>query len=311
MSGDRPLVAVLTPLGEPLLARLADAAEVARAASVAALPPEDRRRCRVVVLRSETGLGAAELAELPALTDVVRPGSGTDNIALDVLAARGVQLHRNADVSADAVAELAVAGLTVLCRRMGLGYRWLLDGTFAKHRLMGESLTGRRVAVWGAGPIGRAVHRRLEALAVESGFVRHPSVPDGLPVVDPDEATATADVHVLAVPLRPDTRRMVDEVWRARVADRRPYLVNVGRYELVDHDAVATALGAHRLRGVYLDPVDAGLAAEADRFLAATRDANVFATQHQGAQRSDVRGVLDAWAVQRILDVLSEQQGGD
>ncbi|MFF2044094.1 NAD(P)-dependent oxidoreductase [Kitasatospora sp. NPDC058170] len=311
MSGGRPVVAVLTTLAEPLLARLGGAAEVVVAGCVAELTPDARRRCRVVVLRSETALGAAELAELPALTDVVRPGSGTDNIALDVVAARGIRLHRNADVSAEAVAELAVAGLTVLCRRMGLGYRWLLDGTFAKHRLMGESLADQRVVVWGAGPIGRAVHRRLGMLGVPSGFVRHPSVPDGLPVVDPDEATAESDVHVLAVPLRPATRRMVDEAWLARVAPRRPYLVNIGRYELVDQDAVAAALVGDRLRGCYLDPVDAGLAAEVDRFLSATRDANVFATQHQGAQRSDVRGVLDTWAVQRILDVLSRQQSGN
>ncbi|MFJ4097681.1 NAD(P)-dependent oxidoreductase [Kitasatospora sp. NPDC089913] len=311
MTVERPVVAVLTTLGESHLARMATATEVARATSVAALPVEARRRCRVVVLRSEANLGAAELAELPGLTDVVRPGSGTDNIALDVLEARGIRLHRNADVSADAVAELAVAGLTVLCRRMGVGYRWLLDGTFAKHRLMGEPLAAQRVAVWGAGPIGRALHRRLEMLGMDTGFVRHPSLPDGLPVFDRAEAMAEADVHVLAVPLRPTTRRMVDEAWLAGVAARRPYLVNVGRYELIDQDAVAAALQEDRLRGCYLDPVDAGLAAETDRFLAATRDANVFATQHQGAQRSDVRGVLDAWAVRRVLDVLSPELGGN
>ncbi|WP_431783449.1 NAD(P)-dependent oxidoreductase [Streptomyces chumphonensis] len=311
MTREPPLVVLLTALGESATTRLRSVAEVVGAPSVERLTAEERRRCRVVVLRSETTLGARELAELPALTDVVRPGSGVDNIAVDVLRTRGIALHRNADASADAVAELAVTGLTVLCRRMGLGHRWLLEGSFAKQRLMGESVAALSTVIWGAGPIGRAVYRRLRAGGHRADFVRHPSVPDGLPVLAEEEALAEADVHVLALPLRPRTRGIVDADWLGRASGRRPYLVNVGRHELLDPDAVARALCDGRLRGCYLDPLDASQSATIARFLETTRDCNVFATQHQGAQRSDIRGVLDAWVVETVRQRLHEGPGAN
>lgn len=292
-----PVVVLLSPMADHHLAALAEHAEVVTADRVAEIPPRTRERCLVVVLRSGPRLGAEELELLPALTDVVRPGSGTDNIDLNVLDKRGITLHRNAEVSAVAVAELALCGLTVLCRRMGLGYRWLLEGEYAKSRLGGEPALTQRVAVWGAGPVGRAVFEQALRLGMSVVHVEHPSVPRGLPVRAPDEALATCDAHVLAVPLRPGTWGMVNEGWLERAADRRPYLVNVARHEVLDTDAVADALLADRLRGVYIDPVDAADLPRLRVFLERTREHNVFVTQHQGAQRADVRAGLDGWAV--------------
>ena len=298
MSGAcRPVVALLSPLSSRHHAALAEHAETVAVDRVEALPADARSRCRVVVLRSGPQLGATELALLPALTDVVRPGSGTDNIDLTALAELGIALHRNAEASAAAVAELALCGLTVLCRRMGLGHRWLLEGHYAKQKLAGEPARPQRLAVWGAGPVGRAVFEHARRLEMSVAHVAHPSVPKGLPVLTPPEALATCDAHMLAVPLRPATLGMVDREWLAQAAARRPYLVNVARYELLDTDAVADALLADRLRGVYIDPVDAADLPRLRTFLDRTAAHNVFVTQHQGAQRADVRDGLDGWAV--------------
>ncbi|MBS2964823.1 hypothetical protein KGA66_17330 [Actinocrinis puniceicyclus] len=306
-AAQRPVVGVLTRLEAGELERLRTIATVVQAASVAEIPEPRRAACRAVILRSETDLRAPQLALLPALTDVVRPGSGCDNIAVDLLAERAIRLHRSAAVSAEAVAELAVAGLTVLCRQMARGYRLLLEGTYAKHRLMGEATARQRVTVWGAGPVGTAVFDRLTAAGAVAAYVRHPSVPAGAPTVPQDEALAGSDVHVLALPLREGTRGKVGAAWLERAAARRPYLVNVGRLELMDLDAVAGALRADGLRGCYLDPVNPDQAGRVRAFLDAAWDANVFVTQHQGAQRSDVRATLDAWAVDRIREFVESE----
>lgn len=307
---ERPVVALLTPMDDEHRKALDEVADVATAAEVGELAEPDRRRCRVVVLRSGPSLTGPQLDLLPALTDVVRAGSGMDNIDVPQLAARGIRLHRRPDVAADAVAELALTGLAVLCRQVGSGFRWLLEGIYAKHLLTGEPLADQTLAVWGAGPVGRAVRRAARRLGLQAAFVEHPSVPAGQPTVSRGTALRTASVHVLAVPLRDTTRGLVDADWLREAAPARPYLVNVARHQLVRLGPVEDALRAGTLRGCYLDPVDEADLPELRGFLDRTRDCNVLLTQHQGAQRADVRAVLDSWSVAATVRILTGADPG-
>ena len=307
---DRPVVALLTPMDEAHRKALDEVADVATAAEVGELAEPDRKRCRVVVLRSGPSLAGPQLDLLPALTDVIRSGSGMDNIDVRQLDARGIRLHRRPEVAADAVAELALTGLAALCRQLGPGFRWLLEGIYAKHLLTGEALTDQTLAVWGAGPVGRAVRRAAGRLGLETAFLEHPSVPAGEPTVPRGTALRTASVHVLAVPLRDTTRGLVDAAWLREAAAARPYLVNVGRHQLVRLGPVEDALRAGTLRGCYLDPVDEADVPELSGFLDRTRDCNVLVTQHQGAQRADVRAVLDSWSVAATVRILTGADPG-
>jgi D-3-phosphoglycerate dehydrogenase len=301
----RPVVALLTPLDAAYRTALDRVADVATADDVTELAEPDRLRCRVLVLRSGPSLTKTQLDLLPALTDVIRSGSGMDNIDVAQLAARGITLHRRPDVAADAVAELALAGLAALCRRIGPGYRWLLDGVYAKQLLTGEPLGEQTLAVWGAGPVGRAVLRHAHRLGLQAAFVEYPSVPAGLPTVSRATAMRTASAHVLAVPLRESTRGLVDVAWLQETAASRPYLVNVARHQLVRLEPVQEALRAGTLRGCYLDPLDEQDLPEVRGFLDRTSGCNVLLTQHQGAQRADVRAVLDSWSVDATVRILA------
>ncbi|TDD79848.1 D-2-hydroxyacid dehydrogenase [Actinomadura darangshiensis] len=121
-----------------------------------------------------------------------------------------------------------------------------------------EPITGARALVVGTGPIGRAIGRRLGAagLAVTgAGRTARDADPD-LGVVHPmerlDEALSEADYVVLAAPLTPQTRGMID----AAALDRmRPTarLVNVGRGGLVAEPDLVKALRAGRIAGAALD----------------------------------------------------------
>ncbi|MEU8797654.1 D-2-hydroxyacid dehydrogenase [Spirillospora sp. NPDC048819] len=121
-----------------------------------------------------------------------------------------------------------------------------------------ERITGARALVVGTGPIGRAIARRLSAagLAVSgAGRTARDADPDfGLvhPMERLDEALAGADYVVLAAPLTPQTRGMID----AAALDRmRPSarLINVGRGQLVDEADLVEALRAGRIAGAALD----------------------------------------------------------
>ncbi|WP_372508996.1 D-2-hydroxyacid dehydrogenase [Actinomadura madurae] len=121
-----------------------------------------------------------------------------------------------------------------------------------------ERVTGSRALVVGTGPIGRAIGRRLSAagLAVTgAGRTARDADPD-LGLVHPmerlDEALAEADYVVLAAPLTPRTRGMID----AAALDRmRPSarLINVGRGALVAEPDLVKALRARRIAGAALD----------------------------------------------------------
>jgi D-3-phosphoglycerate dehydrogenase / 2-oxoglutarate reductase len=266
------------------------------------------RRQRIVglVLRSELRLDRTLLAALPALRFVVRAGSGLDGIDTAELARRGIRLFRNPDEAAGSVAELAWLGLIALARRLPTAISVLRRGGYDKHLVLGDAVGDLMIVVWGAGRIGRAVlaaaHRwGASATPVDLGR----SLPDGMTGVDPASAVATADAHIFCLPLTAESRGRFGQSFLDAVADRRPYLCNVARYELLDMPGAVAALRAGRLRGLFVDPVDRDHLRDVRAGDWLTGDHNLLLTMHQGAQRADVRRRLDEWAVATALHQLA------
>jgi len=121
-----------------------------------------------------------------------------------------------------------------------------------------ERIGGRTVLVWGTGPIGRATAGMLRAVGMRvsgAGRTAREDDPDFGTVHDRASlrgALAEADYVVLAAPLTPATRCMVDaSVLAAMKPGAR--LVNVGRGGLVDEEALIRHLADGRLAGAALD----------------------------------------------------------
>ena len=256
---------------------------------------------RVVVLRSGIALDRPLLDRMPALRHVIRAGSGIDNIDTDALEARSISLTLRKAASAQAVAEIAFAALISLARRMPEGSAALRHGEWAKSRLVGDEISRLDVAIWGAGPVGRACATSLQDQVRSVHFVAWPSAPD-VSTIDRREAIASADVHLLALPLRPTTRSIIDAKLLEAMAPRRPYIINIGRADLMDRDAVIDALGRDRSRGVFLDAIDAH-DIEWVRPVTEAGPMNLLVTPHLGAQRADVLDGLGDWVLERLADV--------
>lgn len=108
-----------------------------------------------------------------------------------------------------------------------------------------RSVAGTCAVVIGFGNIGRAIGAKLEALGVSVvGVSRHRPVSD-------DELKA-ADWVVLALPSTTGTDGFVDAAFLAKLSPKA-VLVNVGRGNAVEEDALAAALTEGRLAGAYLD----------------------------------------------------------
>jgi len=127
------------------------------------------------------------------------------------------------------------------------------------------SWSGRSLGVAGLGSVGGHLARAATAIGMQvHGYSRTGAAAAGLPlrshtVAAPGalrEFAAGLDVLVLALPLTPGTRRVVDRAV-LRALGPRGILVNVGRGALVDAEALLEALRAGELGGAILDVFDA------------------------------------------------------
>ncbi|MEL1249875.1 D-2-hydroxyacid dehydrogenase [Aurantiacibacter gilvus] len=178
--------------------------------------------------------------------------AGVDWMPLDDLAARGVSLTCGAGLAANQVAEFAV--MAMLAQRRG--YREIVRAQDRHEWLQVPpttvEMTGTRALVLGFGAIGQTMARMLAGFGVECVPVRSRA---GEGVLGPDEWRAQLgdfDWVVLTLPSTPETNDMfgADEL-AAMKTDA--VLVNYGRAEVVDQDALVTALEGKAIGGAILD----------------------------------------------------------
>ncbi|MGW3498600.1 NAD(P)-dependent oxidoreductase [Streptomyces sp. NPDC001020] len=260
-------------------------------------------RAEVLVLRSGQLLDADRLSEWPALRHVIRAGSGLDGIDVEALEGRGVTVHRDPAPAAEAVAEWALAALLCLARRIPYGHAALMAGQHTKQHCLAPPVSRMRVAIWGAGPVGRACSTALAPHVAEIAFAARSSLPSTLPARSADELPGWADAHVVALPLTAENRGRFNAAFLTKARVRRPLLICVGRLGTLDVDACLRALAGGRLGGLALDPVEpSDLPLWPDS--TPPGPLNLLATPHIGAQRHDVRAVLDAWVATIAAEVL-------
>ncbi|MEV8128645.1 NAD(P)-dependent oxidoreductase [Streptomyces sp. NPDC085944] len=272
----------------------------------ASAEPELAAQAVVLVLRSGHQLDAERLRQWPNLRHVIRAGSGLDGIDVAHLAARGVIVHRNPEPAADAVAEWTLAALLALARRIPYGHAALLGGQHVKQQCLAPPLSEMRVAVWGAGPVGRSCAKVLAPHVAGLAFAARPTLPDTLPARPGSELSGWADAHVVALPLTDENRGRFGNDFLAAARTKSPLLICVGRLGTLDAGACLRALTDGRLAGLALDPVE-----KSDLPLWPGADSlgplNLLVTPHIGAQRNDVRAVLDQWVATTAAAVLARE----
>jgi phosphoglycerate dehydrogenase-like enzyme len=185
------------------------------------------------------------------------------SIGIESLAAhpprQDVIVTNAAGLKAPTVAEHAVMLLLALFRNLPRAIDFQRSSRWATRELAPEvrSLAGKRIICLGYGAIGRDVARKLAAFDAEVIAVTRSGngPPPAVRVLAYDrlrEVLPGADAVILALPLVDETRHIIG---KNELALMKPtsLLVNVGRGELVDDRALATALTERRLGGAGLD----------------------------------------------------------
>jgi phosphoglycerate dehydrogenase-like enzyme len=166
----------------------------------------------------------------------------------------GVRLCNARGVHDASTAELAVGLIIASLRGFPAFFHAQLDGAWAHERR--ASVADRSVLVLGYGSVGQAIERRLTALEASVVRVARTARPDeGVSGMEDTTALlADADVVVLALPLTPGTRGLVDAGFLAAMKDGA-LLVNVARGAIVRTDALLREVETGRLTAA-LDVTD-------------------------------------------------------
>jgi phosphoglycerate dehydrogenase-like enzyme len=228
-------------------------------AELLSLPAAARASVRVLMTSASRGCSAAVAEALPSLSLVVSQGAGQDRIDIPALAARGVRVRSISEALTEDVADLAMALAQMCSRRLVRADAFARSSAWRSRRFeVGYGLTSATMGIAGlSGRIGQALARRAQAACMKiAGLRRRSNDRFGVPLHDDMRSLAEAsDVLVLAVPGLPELRHMVGAA-ELRALGPTGRLVNVGRGDLVDTEALIAALEKGEVFGAGLDVLE-------------------------------------------------------
>ena len=236
----------------------------------------------------------------PRLRVVANYAAGYDNVDLEACTRRGVLVSNTPDVLTPAVAELTVALVLAVLRRVAEGDRLIRrrePWIWGPNMMLGASLAGKTLGLVGYGRIARQVEALARALGME---VVHSTRTAGLPL---RELLETADVVSLHVPLSEETRHLID---RRALSLMKPtaVLVNTSRGPIIDEAALAGALESGEIAGAALDVFEREPEVE-ERLLSLE---NVVLTPHLGSATLETREAMGMVCVEALRAVLLEHR---
>ncbi len=208
------------------------------------------------------------------------------NVDMPAAVAAGVPVVRCPGRNADAVAELAVALLFAVARRVlpadddvraGQVYR---DGTIPYQRFRAWEMKDRTAGLVGLGAVGRATRWRLEGLGL-SVVASDPYIDEE--TISLEELLEVSDVVSMHAPVTPETTGMIGAAQFDAMKDGTIYL-NTARAKLHDTEALVDALDSGRLGGAGLDHFEGEHLATDHPLVAMT---NVVLTPHIGGATWD------------------------
>lgn len=268
---------------------------------------ETLARANGLIVRSATKVKADMLDRAPLLSVVGRAGVGVDNIDLVAATERGVAVLNAPAGNTVSAAELTMALMLSMVRRVAEADASVRRGEWARSKLQGVELRGRTLGLVGAGRIGGEVARRCRAFGMDV-VAYDPYLTDERVAelqVEPaelDQVLERADVLSLHVPLTDTTKGMIGTGAIARMK-KGAFLVNVARGGVVDQDALAEALASGHLAGAALDVYSAE-PLEKDSPL---REApNLLLTPHLGASTSEAQELVASEIAEAVRAALAE-----
>ena len=257
-----------------------------------------------VGLRSRTQLTAEVLEQAQKLVAVGAFCIGTNQIALDAAARRGVPVFNAPFSNTRSVAELVLAEIIMLMRGIPQKNALLHRGGWMNSAANSFEVRGKTLGIIGYGHIGTQLGLLAETLGMRVVFY---DIETKLPLGNArqlstlDELLAEADVVSLHVPETPDTKNMMGAEQIARMK-KGSFLINASRGTVVDIDALAAALESKHILGAAIDvfPVEPK-GNEGDFQSPLIRFENVLLTPHIGGSTGEAQESIGREVASKLI----------
>jgi len=287
-------------------------------------PKDPSRQAYLEALKEVDGMvarkvqvGAEEMDRAPRMKIIARHGVGLDSVDLEEATRRGILVTNTPGANRESVAELALAFMLALARRipqaqkamanMPKGDIGIFSALLKQYRLTGIDLEGKSLGIIGTGRIGSTVARKCIAafdMKVKGydpyvssevmkafGVERVERLEDMLPKID------FLTIHC---PLTQETKGMVGKKELARMR-KGAYVVNTARGGIVGEKALLEALNSGHIAAAALDAWEVEPPDPKDPLL---NHPNVIGTPHYGGTTEESLYRVGIAAVEELLRVL-------
>ena len=259
----------------------------------------------IVIVRSRTKLTKDMIEKADKCRIIARVGVGLDNIDVDAANAKGIRVINAIEGAMNAVAELVLGLMLSLSREIPRADREIRNGKWLKKELLGTELSGKYLGIVGLGNIGKRLAKHARALnmniigydviPIAEEFVREV----GLIKTDLDTLLSSADYISFHVPFTNDTKHLVNSQ-RLGKMKKTAYIINTSRGEIIDEEALYSALKDGKIAGAALDVFEK----EPATGNKLTTLSNVICTPHIGAQTKEAQTLAANVIAEKIIMIL-------
>ena len=200
----------------------------------------------------------------PQLKLVANFGTGVDNIDLETARNRGMIVTNTPGVLTEDTADMTMALILAVPRRLTEGAVLLKDGEtkwqgWSPTWMLGHRIYGKRLGIVGMGRIGQAVARRAKAFGLQIHYHnRRPVAPETEEQLEAtyweslDQMLARMDIISINCPHTPATYHLLS-ARRLKLLKPAAYIVNTARGEVIDENALARMIEGGDIAGAGLD----------------------------------------------------------
>jgi len=238
-------------------------------------------------------------------------GAGYDHIDLDAARERGIVITNTPGVLTETTADLTMMLMLMVARRAGEGEREVRAGRWLgwhPTHLLGADAFGKKVGIIGMGRIGRAVARRARFGFGMPVIYHHPrqvtdlDIPDARQAGSIEEVLATADFVSLHMPGGANTHLIDGE--RLALMKRDAYLINTARGNVIDQQALVSALRSRSIAGAALDVYPGEPEVPEDL----RRLDNIVLLPHLGSATLETRTAMGMLVLENLEAFLAERE---
>ncbi len=198
----------------------------------------------------------------PKLKLIASFGTGVDHIDLKTARERGITVTNTPGVLTEDTADMTMAMLLALPRRLSEGERLVRSDKWrgwSPTSMQGHRIWGKRLGIIGMGRIGQAVARRAKGFGLSVHYHNrrrvHPDIEAELEATyweSLDQMLSRMDIVSVHCPHTPATYHLLS-ARRLKLLQDHAYIVNTSRGEVIDENALARGLEAGEIAGAALD----------------------------------------------------------